>query len=140
MIREIVDHLAAALDCPVEDLFALGDVATEPKVRLPAVFVVPDSEVAADAAQGTQIFEQLVTTSFAVVVVVGADAARRGQAASRLEALEAAIEGALIARVPDGFERPIGLVDTRLASLSGGRAARVMRFRTVRRIRRVLGE
>lgn len=135
MIRDVVDHLAAGLDCPVEDLFELADVATQAKPRLPAVFVVPDSSVAADAAQGSHIFEQLLTVTFAVVVVVGADGARRGTAAQQLETIERAVEELLVARILPGFERPVGLVDVRLASLSGGRAARLLRFRTARRIR-----
>jgi hypothetical protein len=117
------------------DVLDLAAVETEPTLALPAAFVLRDQATAQDAAQGTQIFEQLVTTLFGVLVVVSADGARRGVAQASLETLEAEVLERLYAATLPGVERPLAFVDSRLVGLGAGRVSRLIRFRAVRRLR-----
>jgi|GEM_PF-6866625 len=115
----------------------LADLASEPTLGLPAAFVISDSLSAQDAAGGTQIFEQLVTELFAVVVIVGADGARRGAAQGSLQQLEEEVIAALAGTMVAGVERPLSLADSRLLGLGAGRASRLIRFRAIRRFRTI---
>lgn len=121
----------------VDGAIELAALDIEQTLSLPAAFVVPDSAAATDAAGGTQIFEQLVTTLSGVFIIVGADGARRGLAATSLADLEEAVIGHLAGLDLPETERPLSFVDARLVNLSGGRVSRLLRFRSIRRIRRI---
>lgn len=121
----------------VGDALELAELQTKPTLALPAAFVIPDSESAQSTQLGTYVFDQLVTTLFAVVVVVGADGARRGVAAAQLESLEEGVIAQLAGETLAGTDRPLEYADARLIGLGGGRVSRLLRFRAVRRIRRV---
>lgn len=132
-LREAVEGLG--LFRRVDGAIELSTLASEPTLAMPAAFVIPDSESAADAAGGTQIFEQLVTRLTGIVIIVGADGARRGAAASTLRALEDAVIGRLAGADMPGTDRPLSYVDARLIGVGGGRVSRLLRFRSIARIR-----
>ena len=120
----------------VGDALELVELQATPTLAMPAAFVIPDSESAATTQLGTFIFDQLVTSLFAVVVIVGADGARRGVAQAALHELEEGVIGCLAGASLAGLDRPLEYVDARLVGLGGGRVSRLLRFRSVRRIRR----
>lgn len=119
----------------VGDALELADVRTEPTLALPAAFVVPDSESAASTQLGTHIFDQLVTSLVGIVIIVGADGARRGAAGQALHELERAVIGTLAGASIAGSDRPLEYADARIVSLGGGRVSRLLRFRFSMRIR-----
>lgn len=122
----------------VADIMAFAKIGSAPNLQLPAAYVVPDREVASDAAQGSMIFEQVVQTSFSVILLVNVDGARAGVAADALDALEMDVLDKLFAIQPAGFDSPLGLVDISTVEISAAWVARAMRFRGRRRIRRTL--
>ena len=121
----------------VGDVLQLAALETEPTIALPAAFVVPEAESAQPNDLGSNIFEQLITSQFAVVIVVGADGARRGVARESLEELEAGVLAALAGTKVEGLDRPIIYAGGRLISLGGSRVGRMLSFRAVRRFRRI---
>lgn len=122
----------------VGSLFDLASLRTEPKLALPAAFVLPDSESAAPEATGSSIFEQLVTSLFAVVIVAGGDSLRRDRDLEHLAELEGAVIDRLFARPLLGLDRPLAYVDARILGLEPGRVSRLLRFRATWRLRRVI--
>ncbi|MFN7000265.1 hypothetical protein [Thermaurantiacus tibetensis] len=122
----------------VDGALALAQLATEPTVALPAAFVLEEGSTTQDAAQGSQIFEQVETATIAVVVVVGGDAARRGAAERALEDLAEAVVSRLFAAAIPGLERPLAYQGGQLLGLDGGRVTRILRFRAVRRLRLIV--
>lgn len=119
----------------VGDVLQLAALETEPTIAMPAAFVVPETESAQPNDLGSNVFEQLITTQFAVAIVVGADGARRGVARESLEDLEAAVITALAGTKVQGLDRPITYAGARLLSIGPGRVARLLSFRAVRRFR-----
>lgn len=119
----------------VGDVLQLAALETEPTIALPAAFVVPEAESAQPNDLGSNIFEQLITSQFAVAIVVGADGARRGVARESLEELEAEVLAALAGTKVEGQDRPIVYAGARLLSIGGGRVSRLLSFRAVRRFR-----
>ncbi|MFQ3664673.1 MAG: hypothetical protein SNJ79_01365 [Sphingomonadaceae bacterium] len=123
----------------VEGELALSQLAADraPPLALPAAFVISESESVSDAAQGSNIYEQIVSETIGVVIVVAADALRRGQAAASLDALRAFVLDQLFAASPlPGLSRPLAYQGAQLIGLSGGRVSRILRFRAISRIRR----
>jgi hypothetical protein len=109
-----------------------------PPSRLPAAYVVPQSEEAAANRLGTYAIDQRVTETIAVVLVL--DAARRGGGGAVSEELEDwsdRIRDRLLGwQHPDaaiGFEYAGG----QLLSADGTTLAWALRFKSVRHIRKV---
>ncbi|MFN7400562.1 MAG: hypothetical protein ACK5SX_16240 [Sandaracinobacter sp.] len=119
----------------VGDVLQLASLETEPTIALPAAFVVPESESAQPNDLGSNVFEQLITSQFAVAIVVSADGARRGLARESLEQLEAEVLTALAGTAVEGLDRPLVYAGARLLSIGGGRVSRLLSFRAVRRFR-----
>ncbi len=119
----------------VGDVLQLAALETEPTIALPAAFVVPESESAGPNDMGSNVFEQLITSQFAVAIVVGADGARRGAARESIEELETEVLAALAGTKVEGLDRPIVYAGARLLSIGAGRVSRLLSFRAVRRFR-----
>ena len=119
----------------VEGVLAVADIRKEHLLALPAAFVLPESESATTNQIGTGAFEQIVTTMVGVVIVVGADGARKGTGGSTLHRAENCVGPALVAARIDGLARPVEYADARLFGVSPGRVSRLLRFRAVRRLR-----
>lgn len=119
----------------VGDVLQLAALETEPTLALPAAFVVPESESAQPNDMGSNVFEQLITSQFAVAIVVAADGARQGVARSAIEELEDSVLAALAGTRVQGLDRPIVYAGARLLSIGAGRVSRLLSFRAVRRFR-----
>lgn len=133
----IRDMLGGGSFAAVSDAMELAQIGKQPNLRLPAAYVVPDTESANDAASGSYVFEQLLLSTFAVVLLVGADKARKGLAADRICILEDEVISRLHGQQPSGFDSPLGLVDISTADITASYVVRVIRFRARRRIRTV---
>lgn len=134
-LRAAIDLLKDGPWKRVEGLDALALLSTEPALALPLAYVVPDSESASPPAEGSYILDQVIQSTFAVVLVTRPDGARRGVAASELDQLEEEALTRLFGKHLPGWDSPLHLVDVRTLGVSADMISRVIRLRARRRRR-----
>lgn len=134
-IREM---LAGGSFAAISDAMEMAQIAKQPNLRLPACYVLPDTETAADEGpSGSYLFEQTLSSTFAVVMLIGSDKARKGVAADQIALLEDEVIARLHGKQPAGFDSPLGIVDLSTADITASYVVRVIRFRARRRIRTI---
>lgn len=141
MIEDIITRLSAG-ETPfkrVEELEELSRLASQPTIAVPCAFVIEEAFTATDFQSGSNILEQIISTTAAVIIVAGADGARRGAGNMRLRELEAFVVDRLFAAEIPGLARPLALVGGQLLSILPGRVTAIVRFRgeSRRRVTRV---
>jgi hypothetical protein len=139
MIPGIIALLEGGPFKRVDEAEELAAIATEATAALPAAFVLEEGSTATDFQSGSNIYEQIVTTTVGVVIITGADGARRGGGQLRLRELSAFVVGRLFAADVEGLSRPLAFAGAQLVAIQPGRLSAILRFRAVsrRRVTRV---
>jgi hypothetical protein len=108
--------------------------------RLPAAFVVSDSEVAASNRMASQIVDQKVTEIFAIVLIVNSNTrsmtAKGSGISPDFDRLRDAVKNRFVAWKHPQASGLIELVDGRLLSVDGTAISYALRFRATYHIRK----
>lgn len=103
--------------------------------RLPATYVIPDSESAAENRMAAGAHDQKVTVDLLVVIVLAGERTSK-QTRDKLDEHCDKVQQALIAWAPPGASTPISYIGGRLLSVSGGSLYWGARFRTSYHLRK----
>lgn len=104
---------------------------------LPALFVVPDDEDAEISAR-VGVIDQLVSTSFVVVLIMPAGRADAKLISEDLEEFESAIKGRLVGWTHPDMSRETQYANGRTLSVDGTSITRGLRFRSSYHLRKAI--
>ena len=133
-VQPIIDLLK---DAPFKRIAGIGALAKIGKEGgfLPAAYVIPATETATPAPEGSYILDQVIQSTVAVVIAVHPDGVRKGAAGDEMDELEEAVLTRLFGKQPEGWDSVLTLADIHTVDFSAGLIARVIRMRGRRRRR-----
>ena len=104
---------------------------------LPAAYVIAGAESGVDAAQGSQVFEQVVSVGFTAVTVTATGGPRNERPIDELDELRRKTKAALFGWQHPESTRPTAFTGASDPAVGGGRTSQQLRFRLTERLRTI---